>query len=101
MHALPSSHVPPELGLQTPATESQAVHGPQGDPQSTLTPQLSFTVPHLPAHVVTFELLVQPHMPAVLPPPHVWGEVQSLSEQHFACKIQIPAPHSLYPVEQL
>jgi hypothetical protein len=70
-------------------------------PQSTLTPQLSFTLPHLPAQVVAFELLVQPHILAVPPPPHVWGDGQSLSEQHFACRIQFPAPHGLYPVEQL
>ena len=38
-------------------------------PQSTLTPQLSFTVPHLPVQVVG--LRVHPHMLAVPAPPQV------------------------------
>jgi hypothetical protein len=44
--------------------------------QLTCTPQLSVTVPHFPAQVVASLLRVQPHTPAVPPPPHELYPVQ-------------------------
>jgi len=78
--------------------ELQVWPTPQAEvPQSTLAPQLSLTVPHLPAHVV--ELRVQPHMFAVPPPPQVWGVVQSLFAQQPPLGMHV-APQGLVVPEQ-
>lgn len=61
-------------------------------PQSTLTPQLSLTVPHLPVQVAGFR--VHPHMFAVPPPPQVCGMVQSLFAQQPLLGMHIE-PHGL------
>lgn len=71
---------------------------PQAEvPQSTLTLQLSFTVPHLPVQVVA--LRVHPHMLAVPPPPQVCGAVQSVFEQQPLLGMQVE-PHGLVVPEQ-
>ena len=61
-------------------------------PQSTLTPQLSLTVPHFPVQVTGF--LVHPHVLGVPPPPQVCGVVQSLFAQQPLLGTHI-APHGL------
>jgi hypothetical protein len=68
-------------------------------PQFTLLPQLSTTLPHLPTHD---RVLVQPHTFGVPPPPHVFGEEQSLLEQQPVFGMQFVVPgHRLKPFEQL
>lgn len=60
----PARHVPPS---QQPA---------QSAVQSTGCPQVFWTMPHLLAQVVVSGSGVQPHIPGVPPPPHVFGAVQ-------------------------
>ncbi len=55
-------------GAQTPPAQSAV--------QSTGCPQVFWTMPHLLAQVVVSGSGVQPHIPGVPPPPHVFGAVQ-------------------------